>query len=108
MITMAPLVRAISRFQRLNPFSRDYPGRCPGLLHFAPSALRSRLLTQPLKPGVNESRLLRQSPAPSELGFTRWAGRLHPAPLAHFQNYTGNLTGRVRYVITFGRGRDPA
>ncbi|MDX6499102.1 MAG: hypothetical protein QOG23_2362 [Blastocatellia bacterium] len=30
----------ISRFQRLNTHPRANPGRCPGLLHFAPLALR--------------------------------------------------------------------
>ena len=39
---------AISRFQRLKTHSRSHPGRCPGLLHFAPLALGIQVLTQPL------------------------------------------------------------
>ncbi len=30
---------AISRFQRSETHTRSAPGRCPGLLHFAPLAL---------------------------------------------------------------------
>ena len=39
---------AISRFQRLKTHRRSHPGRCPGLLHFAPLALGIQVLTQPL------------------------------------------------------------
>ena len=38
---------ALSALQKL--IHVTYPGRCPGLLHFAPSALGSRVLTQSLK-----------------------------------------------------------
>jgi hypothetical protein len=50
----APLTPVISRFQRFNSFSCDYPGRRPGLLHFAPSALSSGVLTQPLNAWATE------------------------------------------------------
>src|SRR5260221_14255132 len=39
---------AISRFQRLKTHRRSHPGRCPGLLHFAPLALGIQVLTQTL------------------------------------------------------------
>src|SRR5712671_5371655 len=39
---------AISRFQRLKTHRRSHPGRCPGLLHFAPLALGFQVLTQTL------------------------------------------------------------
>ena len=39
---------AISRFQRSAPNTRSNPGRCPGLLHFAPLALGIQVLTQTL------------------------------------------------------------
>src|SRR6266481_7101611 len=35
---------AISRFQRLKTHRRSHPGRCPGLLHFAPLALGIQVL----------------------------------------------------------------
>ena len=38
----------ISRFQRLKTHRCSHPGRCPGLLHFAPLALRIQVLTQTL------------------------------------------------------------
>ncbi len=40
---------AISRFQRLKSHRRSHPGRCPGLLHFAPLALGIQVLTQTLR-----------------------------------------------------------
>ncbi len=39
---------AISRFQRLKTHRRSHPGRCLGLLHFAPLALGIQVLTQTL------------------------------------------------------------
>jgi len=39
---------AISRFQRLKTNTRSHPGRCPGLLRFAPLALGIQVLTQTL------------------------------------------------------------
>src|SRR6185295_9287285 len=36
---------AIARFQRLAIHTHAHPGRCPGLLHFAPLALGIRVLT---------------------------------------------------------------
>ncbi len=37
---------AISRLQRLKTHTPSHPGRCPGLLHFAPLALGTQVLTQ--------------------------------------------------------------
>jgi len=39
---------AISRFQRSETNTRSPPGRCPGLLHFAPLALGTQVVTQAL------------------------------------------------------------
>ncbi len=46
---------AISRFQRLKTHGRSHPGRCPGLLHFAPLAGDSSLVAQGLPDHFTET-----------------------------------------------------
>jgi len=49
MIEVAPnYLERESLFQRLKTKTRSHSGRCPGLLHFAPLALATQVLTQTL------------------------------------------------------------
>ena len=52
------LLRPMSRLQRFLNFTDPYLGRCPRLLHFAPLALRPKVLVQSLPALVKTTVLL--------------------------------------------------
>ena len=61
---------AISRFQRLKTNTRSHPGRCPGLLHFAPLALGIQVLTRTLH-RWDQARIKRRNPLSGQLSESR-------------------------------------